>query len=710
MRVKTPDALESALSWVTRWRPAGTSNLWKALNLATSRTFADCIYLFSEGKADKPVLILEFLRQQAQMQGGHCTPIYTIGLRTSKPKCRFLKRLSSVTGGHFIEYDYKQSRKPQEDQSEEMQDMLWAQAMVEAEQRRNAEACKWEDIKEIIKRVEKQYEPARIVPRLQAYKQRLEDQESLHHSQVQAIQSENMQKALQARESYEQLIMDITERNHINLQTAKDKWEEEVEKVRCRNKLMIESFLKWRHEMNETANHNEQLVNESKRQFIMDLNKVEVQNASTMEKAKQKYRSEVDRIKRRHQDALEDVARRQKEIDEKVVSINKASREEYEGAVNAIQASNAALLSRTHLLHEEQLEWIKAQNMRAIQEAQMSFAKHCEEVRTENARKKLALSQRLEDIKRRREDAIAAHQLDVSKTITEHGETVKAYTALNSENEAKARLLWKKACNEIDKQNNAADQKAKQDFETVQLYVQEENIKLAERRLEVKRHIAEIVKSNDELMKRKRLEWKEACAEVEKEYEKEVAKAKEVHKRMVEEVKLKNAEKLQSSLVEHKSKVAAVESYNETVRPYVEASNAVRAEIRRIEAFLQCIADSVLPQDRHILEKNPSKSPLETDLDLLAVSEVTLNTQMLIEALRSAYGKNLKTDKKGDKRMSQKKLSGLYDEQGSYMGLSGLIPVNPARAVSHNCLNRHYAASSQGDYTNPTHKCTCIEI
>ena len=57
MRVKTAEALESALGWASRWNPTGASNLWKALTLATTRTFADCIYLFNEGKTDKPVLV-----------------------------------------------------------------------------------------------------------------------------------------------------------------------------------------------------------------------------------------------------------------------------------------------------------------------------------------------------------------------------------------------------------------------------------------------------------------------------------------------------------------------------------------------------------------------------------------------------------------------------------------------------------------------------
>ncbi|MCO5600394.1 hypothetical protein L7F22_054506 [Adiantum nelumboides] len=640
--------------------------------------------------------ILEFLKQQAQMQGGQLTPIYTVGMRTTKPKARFLKRLSTVTGGQFLEYDYKQSKKPQE-QTDEMQDMLWAHAMVEAEQRRNAETGRVEDLRDILKRVEIQYEPARLVPRLEAHEQKCIELEELYRKQVEAIRNENAMNALHAREQYKQLIANVGERNCFNYEVARTEWENEVEEVRTRNRLLISSFVKWRQEMDETRRYNQDHVSKFRKQFLIDMKEVEERNSSIMENAEQKYKLEVGRINKKNQDAVDDVARRQNELDEKIASINQAWRQEYEMTLSVIQASNAALLKQTQQLYAEQLSWVKARNSKAIEAAQAQNAKHCDDVRAENARKKLALAQRLEDIKRRREEAIAAHHVDVAKAIAEHGETVKTYSTLNAENERRARVTWKRACDETDRQNKAAEKKAKEEFELEQIFVQEENIKLAERRLAVKRHISEVVKANAELEKQKKLEWKAACAEVEREYEREVAKSKEMHTRMVEEVKLRNAEKLQSSLVEHKAKVAAVESYNETVRPFVEASNAVRAEIQRIVAFLQCIADLILPRDRHILEKNPGKSQFESDLDLLQVSEVTLDTQILIEALRSAYGKS---SEMGSNRMGQQKPSNPPVEQDPIEGLSALIPVSAPRAPSHYCLGRQNGCPNKGKVVN----------
>ena len=228
--------------------------------------------------------ILEFLKQ-AQSQGGHLVPIHTVGLCTSSPKSRFLKRISAVSGGSFIEYDYKQKETPQEASSdEEMEDILWAKAMVEMEQQKRAEAGKRVDIKEIMERVKSQYEPVRICPRLQAYRDKREEHERLYHSQVQAIRNENTQRLLLANELHERLVAETSERNHKNLEEAKDKWRNEVEKIRDNNRFLLESFLKWKHDMDEIGKQNEICVNASKKRFALDLNEIDVKNALIMEK------------------------------------------------------------------------------------------------------------------------------------------------------------------------------------------------------------------------------------------------------------------------------------------------------------------------------------------------------------------------------------------------------------------------------------------
>lgn len=56
MQEKTPYHMENAFSWMLRWQPAGTTNLLRAIEVAMQRN-SDGIYLFTDGKPDKPVLV-----------------------------------------------------------------------------------------------------------------------------------------------------------------------------------------------------------------------------------------------------------------------------------------------------------------------------------------------------------------------------------------------------------------------------------------------------------------------------------------------------------------------------------------------------------------------------------------------------------------------------------------------------------------------------
>lgn len=49
--------MNKALTWMKRWQPAGTTNMLKAIEVVVDCK-SDCIYLFTDGKADKPVLVM----------------------------------------------------------------------------------------------------------------------------------------------------------------------------------------------------------------------------------------------------------------------------------------------------------------------------------------------------------------------------------------------------------------------------------------------------------------------------------------------------------------------------------------------------------------------------------------------------------------------------------------------------------------------------
>lgn len=57
MQPKTHQNMEKAISWMSQWGTGGTSNLKRAIEVAMERTSADCIYLLTHGKCDRPVIV-----------------------------------------------------------------------------------------------------------------------------------------------------------------------------------------------------------------------------------------------------------------------------------------------------------------------------------------------------------------------------------------------------------------------------------------------------------------------------------------------------------------------------------------------------------------------------------------------------------------------------------------------------------------------------
>jgi hypothetical protein len=57
MQEKNQNNMNKALTWMKRWQLAGTTNMLKAIEVVVECK-SDCIYLFTDGKADKPVLVM----------------------------------------------------------------------------------------------------------------------------------------------------------------------------------------------------------------------------------------------------------------------------------------------------------------------------------------------------------------------------------------------------------------------------------------------------------------------------------------------------------------------------------------------------------------------------------------------------------------------------------------------------------------------------
>ncbi|XP_024541004.1 uncharacterized protein LOC9647484 [Selaginella moellendorffii] len=663
---KTPASLEEALNWALRWGAGGPTNLLKALDVSFSRSFCDCIYLLTDGKPDKPVLVMQQIKKLLKMQGA-VTPLYTVGLGTTKYGERFLQRISELTGGVVRHVDRNWATKPPPVSGVALEDMLWAKSIIEGEQRRNIVRGMVETIHDLEEKVRLRYDKERNAPRLAAYQKNQKKMEEDYEALIKSIDEENEALLAAAKRKYEDGCKDIIARNMVLHDFAREKWLEECRRVEQLNQRAVEEIEKWKRQVKHIDEENARLVAEAKKQYEKDVKWVEEMNALSLKQAMEEY--EVDCLKKKtaFEFKVKETERQQKEMEETVATRNRINQENHAKMVAEITQTNKETTEKAHADHAARVAYIESENARIKKESEDAFQSTYDKVKLENARRVAALKQKIQDLKENKEKTLSTYKAELAAAMAEHEAQSKKFAKLNQETEERARANWKLACEAVAAENMAIAKAAVEEYERQSKFVHEENMRRASQIAAMLKKKAEVEAQNEEVTRVKKIQWKAACAQAEVDYETDVTRAKEEHEKLSLEVNAKNSEAFQEALLEHKAKVAAVKSYNETIRPFVEASILVKAEIARVEKFIRYIGNACL-------DPNRKSTDTASDLNVLGKSEQGMETKILVEALQEAY--------------STKREGGDYVQRPSFYSgkdFSGMIPIHPPRAPQHHC-------------------------
>ena len=122
-------------------------------------------------------------------------------------KTRFLKRLSEVTGGQYLQLDSKISPNKSSEviNKEDVDDMIWSQQRIENHQREHAAAGHKMSMKDIYKEVESEYQVVRLKYRAESHEKKMVEQCDSHLEEVEKIRNENAAIMLNAKQAYEEL-------------------------------------------------------------------------------------------------------------------------------------------------------------------------------------------------------------------------------------------------------------------------------------------------------------------------------------------------------------------------------------------------------------------------------------------------------------------------------------------------------------------------
>jgi hypothetical protein len=191
----------------------------------------------------------------------------------------------------------------------------------------------------------------------------------------------------------------------------------------------------------------------------------------------------------------------------------------------------------------------------------------------------------------------------------------------------------------------------------------------------------ELEKQNEEIIHKRKIEWREARKFFEVQYEEDLERAHMLHTIQCQTLEAQNQEFIAAKLLAHKAKVAAIETFNETISSVVEASNLVEDEIHRIETFLQYVIDhSSLP----IQPLGERKRSLDRSLNMLIVSDKPCQPNVIIDALQEAFKPMTRdTSHLGAGKSNARKVSRKTKPKSRF---EGMVPIHPERVCGHDCV------------------------
>eukprot|EP00854_Cymbomonas_tetramitiformis_P023625 gene23625-28618_t len=99
----SPEAIELAHAWTEQAPCVGPTNMESAFEAAVKYTKADCVYLVTDGRADRVSAVQQLVESLVESEQWRM-PIHAIGVECNIPGRRLLEQLAATTKGSFTPY------------------------------------------------------------------------------------------------------------------------------------------------------------------------------------------------------------------------------------------------------------------------------------------------------------------------------------------------------------------------------------------------------------------------------------------------------------------------------------------------------------------------------------------------------------------------------------------------------------------------------
>jgi len=310
----TPEAVQLAENWVEEVPLTGPTNMRSGLEDVSNYLMADCVYLVSDGRADSPIAVLEFLADQVEYHNWNI-PVHAIGVECTASGRRVLEAIAEMTDGSFTPYEWDGHAKgppPKED---------------------------WTDLE--IRRLRMENMANGVVDEpLPVTKAKV--RKVFYKDFLVEIETENQARLFRAKEKYEEELLEWETNNAVEYDMAKQDWEDACDAVAAeKSRREEEAATRWRAACRETAEYNQALdeIVEEKGDEIEEW-------ARAWQLLMDAYNEECERLRMAHEAAEQPV------VDELNRMKVKSSFSVYESQLEAIRARNAEVKEQYRVFRE----------------------------------------------------------------------------------------------------------------------------------------------------------------------------------------------------------------------------------------------------------------------------------------------------------------------------------------------------------------------
>ncbi|KAK3249015.1 hypothetical protein CYMTET_41543 [Cymbomonas tetramitiformis] len=602
----SPEAIELAHAWTEQAPCVGPTNMESAFEAAVKYTKADCVYLVTDGRADRVSAVQQLVESLVESEQWRM-PIHAIGVECNIPGRRLLEQLAATTKGSFTPYVWDGLKAaPEADAAtrfiERTLRKLRAQNM--------ASGVLEEPLSVSLERTEKLFQIHFVQPLFLKNEELVHAAKMEHAGDCQEVVEANHELMRVAKSRHEERVSKATALREARVAAAKEEYEAQLQEIDKENRVKADKRAVALFIVSKKEEELLKFAAEAEKQRALweerEAPAVKLTNAAEMTKFESEYKKHClsvrvynERVKENLANFEKSLALFQSELESAIAEDflmfhiksckrkavleleNEEAEAEYKDEEMAINKKNRNAqvaykmavrkweeYVEKNTQWQEQVDRLVVQRERAMKAAQEDYPRV-----VAAAEKEWHLVQ--EQHKKQNERLLQLSQEEHAKhvAIVERHNKMRMdeWDAETSEwrrlyNKMKAQYHWKVASLKFE---------ARRDYRILHL---EWLAMMMQQKLRAQRQYEQMLRL-----------WEDSTSKAKAVNEERILEVKQKHQQQCDEIRRRNAQETDAAMEDHRVAMAEALEWNESIKPVVEKAKLAKVELMYVEAFMKQI-------------------------------------------------------------------------------------------------------------------------